>query len=83
MPSALEITLLIATVASGITAGVCFAFATFLMKAFDRLGGCRSGGENQKGDRGDRRSTHLRSVASGRGARGPQLGSLAGAGTCG
>ena len=38
MPSALEITLLVATVASGITAGVCFAFATFLMKAFDRLG---------------------------------------------
>ena len=33
-----EISMLTATVGSGLTAGLCFAFSAFVMKAFDRLG---------------------------------------------
>lgn len=33
-----EVLLLTATIGAGLTAGLCFAFATFLMSAFDRLG---------------------------------------------
>lgn len=38
MPSPNEIIMLTATVGSGLTTGLCFAFAAFIMKAFDRLG---------------------------------------------
>ena len=38
MPSPSQILMLTATVGSGLIAGLCFAFAAFLMKAFDRLG---------------------------------------------
>ena len=38
MVSLHELTLLAATIGSGLVAGVCFAFASFLMSAFDRLG---------------------------------------------
>lgn len=38
MPSYLELTLLLSIAGSGLIAGVCFAFASFLMRSFDRLG---------------------------------------------
>lgn len=33
-----DVVLLLAVVGSGLVAGLCFAFASFLMRAFDRLG---------------------------------------------
>ena len=38
MPTVYEITLLTAALGSGLIAGLCFAFASFLMSAFDELG---------------------------------------------
>lgn len=38
MPALDQILLLAAAIGAGLTAGVCFAFATFLMPSFDRLG---------------------------------------------
>ena len=38
MPSAVQLTVLAAVVGSGLTAGLCFTFASFAMTAFDRLG---------------------------------------------
>ena len=38
MPSLQQIVLLLAVAGSGLIAGVCFAFASFLMRSFDRLG---------------------------------------------
>ncbi|MCR9244676.1 MAG: DUF1772 domain-containing protein [bacterium] len=36
--TATDLLLLAATVGAGLTAGLCFAFATFIMRALDRLG---------------------------------------------
>jgi len=38
MPTLQQIVLLLAVAGSGLIAGVCFAFASFLMRSFDRLG---------------------------------------------
>lgn len=38
MISPFEFAVLLAVVGSGLVAGLCFAFATFIMRAFDRLG---------------------------------------------
>lgn len=38
MPSILELALLLGALGSGLVAGLCFAFASFLMRAFDDLG---------------------------------------------
>jgi uncharacterized membrane protein len=37
METAIQLSLLTAAVGSGLIAGLCFAFASFLMRAFDRL----------------------------------------------
>ena len=38
MPSLFELSALAATLGSGLVAGLCLAFASFIMRAFDRLG---------------------------------------------
>ncbi|MEM7248173.1 MAG: anthrone oxygenase family protein [Acidobacteriota bacterium] len=42
MPSLHETATLLAAVGSGLVAGLCFAFASFIMRAFDRLGATRA-----------------------------------------
>jgi uncharacterized membrane protein len=38
MPSLTEVAVLAAMLGSGLVAGLCFAFASFIMRSFDRLG---------------------------------------------
>lgn len=42
MPSLADLALLAAMVGSGLVAGLCFAFASFLMRSFDRLGAAQA-----------------------------------------
>ena len=59
MPTLAEILMLGAAVGSGLVAGLCFAFASFIMRSFDRLGAPQAIRAMQAINAGIQRSTAM------------------------